>query len=147
MRLTKQKLFLEEEFLEQQFFENFRVVSWVEVVDWVSNDWFINWDGGNIGDSQDNEQCLEVKGKLKVCLDKILLSGPRQALMVISDSFWTRCLISFDRTNSQLFIEKLVTVFLKFELVHTDLIDVNDFWFHFQSSNLMFNDLFNDQCL
>lgn len=65
VHLTKQKFLLEEEFLEQQFLEDFLVFGWVEVVNRVSNDGFIDWDGGNIGDGQENEQCLlEVKRKL-----------------------------------------------------------------------------------
>ena len=64
-RLTKQKFLLKKEFLEQQFLEDFLVVSWVEVVNRVSEDGFIYWDGSNIGDGQENEQCLwKVKRKV-----------------------------------------------------------------------------------
>ena len=63
--LTKQKFLLEKEFLEQQFLEDFLVVSWVEVVNWVSEDGLINWDSGNKGDSQEDEQYLwKVKRKI-----------------------------------------------------------------------------------
>jgi hypothetical protein len=71
-RLTEQKLLLEKELLEQQLLEDFLVFGWVEVVDGVSNDGFIDWDGGNIGDGQQNEQCL---WKVKRILAKFEING------------------------------------------------------------------------
>lgn len=71
VHLTEQEFLLEKEFLEQQFFEDLLVVRWVEVVDWVSDDRFIDWDGGNIGDGQEDEQCL---WKVKRKLENLLIS-------------------------------------------------------------------------
>lgn len=56
--LTEQKFLLQQEFLEEQFLEDFLVVGWVEVVDRVSEDGLIDWDGGDVGDGQEDEQCL-----------------------------------------------------------------------------------------
>lgn len=59
--LTQQKFLLEEKFLQQQLLDDFLLVSWVEVVDGVSEDGLINWNGGDIGDGQDEEQCLQMR--------------------------------------------------------------------------------------
>lgn len=56
--LSLEQELLEEEFLQKQFLENLLVVGRVEVVDWVSNDRFVNGDGGYVGDGQEHEQCL-----------------------------------------------------------------------------------------
>jgi hypothetical protein len=56
--LTEQELFLQQELLEEQLLEDLLVVGWVEVVDRVSDDGLIDWDGGDEGDGQDDEECL-----------------------------------------------------------------------------------------
>lgn len=60
--LTQQKFLLQEEFLQQQFLEDFLVVGWVEVVNGISNDGLIDWNGGDVCDGQEDEQCLQISG-------------------------------------------------------------------------------------
>lgn len=56
--LTEQEFLLQQKLLEQQLLKDFLVVCWVEVVDGVSDDGFIDWDGSNVDDGQEDEQCL-----------------------------------------------------------------------------------------
>lgn len=58
MNLTKEQLFLEQKFLQQQLLEDFLIFCWVEVLNIVADDGFINWDGGNVGNSDEDEQSL-----------------------------------------------------------------------------------------
>lgn len=61
--LTKEQLFLEEKLLQQQLLEDFLIFCWVEVLNIVADDGLVNWDGGNVGNSDEDEQSLWSRGK------------------------------------------------------------------------------------
>lgn len=64
--LSLEQELLEEELLQQKFLEDLLIVGRVEVVDWISNDWFIDGDGGYVGDGQEHEQCLSKEKEMVI---------------------------------------------------------------------------------